>query len=190
MDEQLLFHTRDEFRNWLQRNYSREESVWLIFEKGKNSTTLTPQEALEEALCFGWIDGQFNKYGESDGTKYIKKFSPRRKKSNWSERNKKLAEELIQSGSMTEHGLKKIEEAKHEGMWSPKKVTDNSDNFIEMLEAALKEYPETYETFKNYPPSGRKTLSSYFADAKKEETRMKRLAQIIEAIKSNKKSIM
>ncbi|MCE5250196.1 YdeI/OmpD-associated family protein [bacterium] len=190
MDEQLLFHTRAEFRNWLQRNYSRDESVWLIFEKGKKSTTLTPQEALEEALCFGWIDGQFKKYSESDGTKYIKLFSPRRKNSNWSERNRGLAEELIQSGLMTEHGLTKIEEAQREGMWSPKKVKYTSENHIKMLEAALEEYPETYEKFKNYPPSGRKTLSGYFADAKKEETRMRRLAQIIEAIKSNKKSVM
>jgi len=190
MDEQLLFHTREEFRNWLQRNHSRDESVWLIFEKGKKSTTITPQEALEEALCFGWIDGQFNKYSESDGTKYIKKFSPRRKKSNWSERNKRLAEELIRSRSMTEHGLKKIEAAKREGMWSPKKVKDNSENNITMLEAALEEYPEIYEKFNNYPPSGRKTLSGYFADAKKEETRKRRLVHIIEAIKINKKSVM
>ncbi len=190
MNEQLIFHTRDEFRNWLQRNYSRDESVWLILERGKKSTTLTPQEALEEALCFGWIDGQFNKYSENDGTKYIKLFSPRRKKSNWSERNRRLAEELIRSGLMTEHGLKKIEEAKREGMWSLKKVKDNSENYIKMLELALEEYPEMYEKFKNYPPSGRRTLSSYFADAKKEETRMRRLAQIIEAIKSNKNSVM
>ncbi len=190
MNEQLLFHTRDEFRNWLQRNCSRDESVWLIFEKGKKSTTLPPQEALEEALCFGWIDGQIKKYSERDDTKYIKKFSPRRKKSNWSERNKRIAGELIQSGLMTEHGIKKIEQAKREGMWAPKKVQINAEQSINMLETALEVYPEIYETFKNYPPSGRKTLSGYFADAKKEETRMRRLAQIIEAIKSNKKSIM
>lgn len=190
MNEPLLFHTRDEFRNWLQRNYSRDESVWLIFEKCKQSTTLTPQEALEEALCFGWIDGQFNRYGERDDTTYIKKFSPRRKKSNWSERNKRLAEELIQSGLMTEYGLRKIEEAQRDGMWSPKKGADNSDNNIKILETALEAYPETQIKFKNYPTSARKTLSSYFADAKKDETRMKRLVQIIEAIKDNKKSVM
>lgn len=167
MNEQLLFHTRNEFRNWLQRNCSRDESVWLIFEKGKTSTTLSPQEALEEALCFGWIDGQLKKYSERDDTKYIKKFSPRRKKSNWSERNKKLAQELIQSGLMTEHGIKKIEQAKREGMWAPKKVRINTEQSINMLEAALEEHPEIYEMFKNYPPSGRKTLSGYFANAKK-----------------------
>jgi uncharacterized protein YdeI (YjbR/CyaY-like superfamily) len=179
MDEQrLLFHTRSEFRNWLQRNYSRDESVWLIFEKGKDSKTVTPQEALEEALCFGWIDGQFKKFSESDDAKYIKLFSQRRKYSNWSERNRGLAEKLIQSGLMTEHGLKKIEEAQREGKWSSKKAKYTSESQIITLEAALEEYPEAYEKFKNYPPSGRKTLSSYFADAKKVETRVKRLTQI------------
>jgi uncharacterized protein YdeI (YjbR/CyaY-like superfamily) len=189
-DEQLIFHTRDEFRNWLQRNYSQDESVWLIFEKSKKSTTLSPQEALEEALCFGWIDGQLGKYSKNDDTKYIKRFSPRRKKSKWSERNRRLAKELIQSGLMTEHGLKKIEDAKREGMWTPKNKLDNLEKDIKMLEEALEEYPEIYDKFKNYPPSGRRTLSCYFANAKKEETKKKRLAQIIEAIKSNKKSVM
>lgn len=190
MKEHLIFHTRNEFKNWLKENYSQDESVWLIFEKGKSSTTLHPQEALEEALCFGWIDGQFGRYSENDDTKYIKKFSPRRKKSKWSERNKELAKKLIQSGVMTEHGLAKIEEAKREGMWDPPKEKDNLEDNLKMLETVLEEYPEIYEKFKNYPPSGRRTLSYHYANAKKEETKRRRLAQIVEAIKSNKKSVM
>lgn len=190
LDEHLIFHSRNEFRNWLKKNHSQDESVWLIFEKGKNSTTLHPQEALEEALCFGWIDGQFGKYSKNVDAKYLKKFSPRRKKSKWSDKNKRLVKELIQSGSMTEHGLEKIEEAKRTGMWDLPKENDNSENNIKMLEAALEEYPEIYEKFKNYPPSGRKTLSYHFASAKKEETKRRRLTQIVEAIKSNKKSVM
>lgn len=82
MSKQLLFHSRDEFRKWLQNNCSQDESVWLLFEKGKDSTTLSAHDALKEALCFGWIDGQFGKANESDDTKYSKKFSPRRKKVN------------------------------------------------------------------------------------------------------------
>jgi len=190
MKEHLIFHSRDEFRNWLEENHSQDESVWLIFEKGKNSTTLHPQEALEEALCFGWIDGQLGRYSENDDTRYIKKFSPRRKKSKWSERNKELGEKLIQSGAMTEHGLEKIKEAKREGMWDPPKEKDDLEDNIKMLETALEEYPEIYDKFKNYPPSGRKTLSYYYADAKKGETKRRRLAQIVEAIKRNKKSVM
>jgi len=191
MNKQLLiFHSRDEFRKWLQNNCSQDESVWLLFEKGKDSTTLSAQDALEEALCFGWIDGQFGKANESDDTKYRKKFSPRRKKSKWSEKNKKLAEELTQSGLMTEYGLKAIEDAKRDGMWNPPKKKDNLTEKILLLESALIEFPELYDAFKHYPPSGRKTLSYYFVDAKKEETRKKRLTQIIDAIKCNKKSVM
>lgn len=190
MSEKLIFHTRKEFRNWLVKNHIQDESVWLIFEKGKNSQTIHPQEALEEALCFGWIDGQFGKYSEDNDTKYLKRFSPRRKKSKWSDRNKKLTKELIQSGQMTEYGLKKIEEAKKEETWDPPKEEDTSEDNIKILEEALAAYPEIHKKFKAYPPSGRKTLSYHYVNAKKEETKRKRLNQIIEAIKKNKKSVM
>ena len=91
---------------------------------------------------------------------------------------------------MTEHGLHKIEEAKRDGMWTPTNTKDNGEQKITMLEAALEAYPEIYDRFTKYPLSGRITLSRYFADAKKEETKKKRLEQIIEAIKRNKKSVM
>ena len=190
MDKKLKFHSRDEFRDWLQLNCNQSESVWLIFEKGKDSTTLSAQDALEEALCFGWIDGQLGKRNDSTDPVYIKKFSPRRKKSKWSERNKKLAEKLIHSGLMTEYGLKAIENAKRDGIWEGSMTKDNSTDTILLLETALEGVPEILDKFKNYPPSGRKTLSFFYADAKKEETKKKRLNQIIEAIKGNKKSVM
>ncbi|WP_319477068.1 YdeI/OmpD-associated family protein [Marispirochaeta aestuarii] len=190
MDKRLRFHSRDEFREWLKINCIQSESVWLIFEKGKYSTTLSAQDALEEALCFGWIDGQLGKRNDSDDTAYIKKFSPRRKKSKWSERNKKLTEKLIHSGLMTEYGLKAIENAKRDGTWDSPRTKDNSTETILLLESALAEVPEILDKFKYYPPSGRKTLSYYYADAQKEETKKKRLNLIIEAIKCDKKSVM
>ena len=190
MIDKILFHTRQEFRNWLKKNYTQEESIWLIFEKGKDSTTIKPQDALEEALCFGWIDGQFSRYDEKDDVKYLKKFSSRRKKSNWSERNKAIAKELIKSGLMTEAGLDKIEQAKKEGMWdiSPKK--DESKENIQELEIKLKNYPLAYNNFQNYPKSSKKLFAGFYADAKKEETKQKRLDKIIKLAEINKKQLM
>ena len=87
MDEELLFADRDEFRKWLFENHNIGKGIWLVFGKAGKLKTIKPDEALEEALCFGWIDGQFNSI---DDTKYLKKFSRRRIGSKWSERNKKL----------------------------------------------------------------------------------------------------
>ncbi len=101
MPEQLVFKNRNAFRIWLLKNHSRREGLWLVFGKNNAIETLTPEEALEEALCFGWIDGLVKRVDE---TQYVKFFSPRRAKSNWSEKNKKTAERLIRRGRMTSSG--------------------------------------------------------------------------------------
>ena len=101
MENEVLFKNRDEFRNWLIENHATSNGIWVVFGKSKNIKTIRADEALEEALCFGWIDSQLSSVNEE---KYLKKFTPRKKRSNWSEKNKKLINTLIPSGKMTEFG--------------------------------------------------------------------------------------
>ena len=111
----LHFTTPDEWRAWLQANHATEKDVWLTFYKKHSATrSITFEEATDEALSFGWIDSSMKRI---DDEKYVLRYTPRRKGSNWSERNKKRVAELIEAGRMTEAGLAKIDEAKQSGKW-------------------------------------------------------------------------
>lgn len=109
MDMPLCFQTREEFRTWLQNNCRSSDGVWLLFGKTKELVTLKADEALEEALCYGWIDGLMKRV---DDKSYMKYFSLRRKNSKWSDKNKNLVRSLEERGRMTDMGRAKIEEAK------------------------------------------------------------------------------
>jgi uncharacterized protein YdeI (YjbR/CyaY-like superfamily) len=111
----LHFTTTDEWRAWLLANHAAEKEVWLTFYKKHAATpSITFDEATDEALSFGWIDSSMKRI---DDEKYVLRYTPRRKGSNWSERNMKRVAELIEQGRMTEAGLAKIEEAKKSGKW-------------------------------------------------------------------------
>lgn len=124
MENELLFTCRSEFREWLTANHSCCDGIWMVFGKSGKLKTIKPDEALDEALCFGWIDGQFKSIDE---TRYIKKFTPRRKGSNWSEKNRCTAERLIQQGLRAERGFAAIERAKKDGKWDIPKGESVSD---------------------------------------------------------------
>ena len=113
MCEIMEFSSRERFRNWLGDNCLSSTGVWLLFGKAGGPKTVKASEALEEALCFGWIDGQMKSI---DHKAYKKYFSLRREYSRWSEKNKALAEKLEKQGIMTDYGRMKIEETKKE--WS------------------------------------------------------------------------
>jgi len=184
MDEQLLFTDREEFRKWLLENHNVGKGIWLVFGKSGKVKTLKADEALEEALCFGWIDGQVNNI---DDAKYLKKFTPRRKGSKWSERNRGIASKLIENGKMTEYGLAAIERAKSEGIWDMPKREPISDGQIEILTDALQGAELALSNFVKMPLSIRRTYTAMYLDAKKEETRIRRLEKIIERLNDNKK---
>ena len=109
MSDIMEFANREEFRKWLYEHCLSNAGVWLLFGKAGGPKTIKAGEALEEALCFGWIDGQMQRI---DDKTYKKYFSMRREKSKWSEKNKALAKSLEERGLMTDFGRKKIEEAK------------------------------------------------------------------------------
>ncbi len=111
----LHFTTAHEWRAWLEEHHATRDEVWLmIYKRHATTPSVTLNETVEEALCFGWIDSQMQPI---DGDRHAQRFTPRRKTSNWSERNKERAARLIEQGRMTEAGLAKIEEAKRNGRW-------------------------------------------------------------------------
>ncbi len=182
--EHLLFTSRDELRNWLEENCLSRGGVWLLFGKAGGPKTIGANEALEEALCFGWIDGQMKSI---DDNKYIKYFSIRRENSKWSEKNKALAEKLVKQGLMTDYGKVKIEEAKKNGQWDAPKPAEITDEQIRLLSDLLKEHEPAYTNFQTMSPSVKRTYTRAYLDAKTDAGRVKRLAWMIERLNKNLK---
>ncbi len=184
MNDTLQFATRTEFRNWLDENSQSSAGVWLVFGKTDSLKTLTATEALEEALCFGWIDGQMAKIDEDSYKKY---FAPRKARSKWSEKNKALAADLEKRGLMTDFGREKIAEAKKNGMWDAQDLMKLTDEQIEVLSNLLGGHETAYTNYQNMPPSVRKTYARAYYDAKTDAGREKRLAWIIDRLNKNLK---
>ncbi len=170
-----MFSTRTDFRNWLKENCTTSQGVWLIFNKQRGIKTLKASEALEEALCFGWIDGQMQSI---DDIKYIKYFSSRRKGSKWSEKNKKLVMDLETKGLMTDYGRIKIEDAKKSGMWDapkPEPISEEINHFSELF----KDIEPDLIKIMSMTPSVRKTYTWLYFDAKSDDAKRRRLEKII-----------
>jgi uncharacterized protein YdeI (YjbR/CyaY-like superfamily) len=183
-DDQLMFENRKAFREWLIQNHQKSPGMWMVFSKDAGIKTLTANEALEEALCFGWIDGQIKSLGAK---KYIKRFTPRRNRSVWSERNRKLARKLIAEGAMTDAGQAAIAQAKEKGTWDKPNLEPISEVQIGILTDKLSGSGNALTNFLNMSASVRRTYTAFYLSAKSEDTRKRRLEQIIERLKENKK---
>lgn len=181
---ELLFPTRDDFHKWLSENAQTSEGVWLVFGKSKALVTLTANEALEEALCFGWIDGQMKSIDE---TKYVKYFARRRAKSVWSEKNKKTIQVLRKKGLLTESGEKAIATAVQNGTWDTQKRIPITDEQIELLTGKLHGISPAYENFMKMPPSVKRTYTAAYFAPKSEDARQRSLDRIIERVNNNLK---
>jgi len=155
-----------------------------IIRKIRGPKTIKANEALEEALCFGWIDGQMQSI---DDKSYIKYFSMRRKNSKWSEKNKTLVETLEKQGIMTDYGRVKIEEAKKNGQWNAPNSMAITDEQIAVLSDLLKEYEPAYTNYQAMSPSIKKTYTRAYFDAKIDVGRDKRLSWMIERLNKNLK---
>lgn len=184
MNSILEFANREEFRKWLSDNCLSNDGVWLLFGKAGGPKTIKPNEALEEALCFGWIDGKMQSI---DNKTYKKYFSMRRDKSKWSEKNKALTKNLEERGLMTEYGRKKIEEAKNNGQWSAPKSLEITEEHISELSTILKEYDFAYTNFQSMSPSVKKTYAKAYFDAKTDDGRKKRIAWMVDRLNRNLK---
>lgn len=180
----IIFSNREEFRKWLSENCLSEEGVWLLFGKAGGLKTVKAGEALEEALCFGWIDGQMQSI---DDKTYRKYFSRRRENSNWSEKNKALAASLEERGLMTDFGRKKIEQAKKNGQWDAPKPAGVAEENIARLSELLRGREPAFTNFMAMPPSVKKTYTRAYLDAKTDAGREKRIAWIVDRLNKNLK---
>ncbi len=178
---ELLFPTRVDFRIWLTENAETSEGVWLVFGKSKMLKTLSANDALEEALCFGWIDGQMRSIDE---TKYHKYFARRRPKSVWSDKNRKIVIELREKGLMTELGEHAIEVAKCKRTWDIKRIGDEE---IEAFAQKIKGTSPAYENFCNMSASVRCTYTMRYLSFKTEEARERDFEKIVDRLNNNLK---
>lgn len=184
MSEILEFSTRQDFRRWLTENCLSTEGEWLLFGKAGGPKTLAAGEALEEALCFGWIDGQMQSI---DDKSYKKYFALRRENSKWSDKNKGLVEKLEKLGTMTDYGRKKIEEAKQNGQWDAPKQRAVTQEQIDCVATLLEGHQPAHANFMNMSPSVKKTYTRAYFDAKTDAGREKRLAWMVERLDKNLK---
>ncbi len=184
MDGILKFADRNEFREWLGENCRGHEGVWLLFGKTGGPKTIKAADALEEALCFGWIDGQMESI---DGKSYKKYFSERRAKSKWSEKNKGLVKSLEERGLMTDYGREKIDEAKKNGQWEAVNSAAVTEEQIMLLSEVLREYEPAFTNFQAMSLSVKKTYTRAYFDAKTEAGREKRIAWMVDRLNRNLK---
>lgn len=184
MSEILEFPDRGAFHKWLDENGTSSDGVWLLFGKKGGPITLTAGEALEEALCFGWIDGQMQ---SMDSVRYKKYFARRTAKSKWSEKNKTLVKKLESQGLMTDYGKAKVEEAKKNGQWDAAKPADITEEQTAFLLDVLKEYEPAYTNFCAMSPSVKKTYTRAYFDAKTDDGRASRLSWMVERLHKNLK---
>jgi len=183
--KQLYCKTDAEWREWLQRNHDRESEVWLVFyKKCTGEPTVTYEPAVEEALCFGWIDSIIRSI---DDRTYMQKFTPRKDGSKWSPVNKARVARLIESGRMTEFGLAKIETAKRNGQWDKSSGHVFDDTVPEALQAALDRNARAQETFQGLATSYRRHYIGWIGAAKRPETREKRIAEAVALLEQGQK---
>lgn len=173
----VSFTSAQKWEAWLKKNHAKPEGIWLrFFKKGSGKKTVLYAEALDSALCYGWIDSQLKKYDEAS---YLQKFTPRRSKSVWSKLNIQHVERLTKAGKMKPAGLQKVEEAKKDGRWekaydSAGKMTMPAD-FLEKL-AKNKKALAFFETLNR---ANSYAIAWRLQTAKKPETREKRMKTIL-----------
>jgi len=182
MVNEYLFHSKDEMLEWIKNNFSHEP-IWIVFDKRDIQGKLTQEEALDIALCYGWIDGLVNKI---DDVYFKKYFAQRRPKSVWSEKNKRSIDRLIKEGKMTEHGLKIINIAKNNGSYD-KGDAPPDDFSVETFDTIIKTYEKAYANFCQMSASVKKLYALTYFTAKKAETREKRLKEIVDRLEKNLK---
>jgi uncharacterized protein YdeI (YjbR/CyaY-like superfamily) len=177
--------TRAEWRAWLAKHHTSSPGVWFVYYKSESGKArVSYDDAVEEALCFGWID---NVARALDAERSMLRFSPRKPKSGWSKLNKGRVGRLIRVGLMTPAGLAKIEAAKRDGSWS---ALDPVERRVVPpdLKAALAANANAARNFDGFPPSSKKIILGWIASAKRPETRAKRVAETVRQAAKNLKA--
>lgn len=178
------FKNRASWHKWLLENYDKADEVWLVYYKKKTEKpTISYNDAVEEALCFGWIDGKVNTI---DTEKYMQRYTPRRTGSVWSEINLKRVKKLIKEGRMTKVGLAAAKPVLS-GKIKAEPGTFPTTQMPKELEKALKKDKIAWDNFNNFPPSTKKMFYYGILSAKREETKEKRIQKAIRVGVENNK---
>jgi uncharacterized protein YdeI (YjbR/CyaY-like superfamily) len=173
----LQFADRHAWARWLEDEHDASPGVWLkIAKKATGIATVTHPEALEEAICYGWIDGQRAPHDESF---FLQRFTPRSKRSKWSQINRDKATSLIEQNRMKPAGLAQVEAAKADGRWEAAYAPQSSQAIPEDFRQALEENPAAYEFFKTLRGARRYSFLYRIQDAKRPETRARRIKEFV-----------
>jgi uncharacterized protein YdeI (YjbR/CyaY-like superfamily) len=180
----LEFPDRAGWERWLDAHHESADGVWLrIAKKGSGATTVTYAEALEDAICYGWIDGQ---KGASDANFWLQRFGPRGRSSKWSQVNCRKATDLIEQGRMKPAGAAQVEAAKHDGRWEAAYAPQSTVTVPEDFQRALDANPKADEFFATLKRSERYSFLYRIHDAKRPETRARRISDYVAMLAEGK----
>lgn len=176
----LAFANPQDWDNWLAEQHASSPGIWLrFFKKASGQATVVYAEALDVALCYGWIDSQVKKY---DAESYLQKFTRRRPRSLWSQVNREKVARLIAAGKMQPAGFKEIEAAQADGRWEAAYASFSNATVPEDLQALLDAHPEAQGYFDSLNKTQRYSFITRIAMAKKPETRQRRLQATLEKL--------
>lgn len=183
--EIVAFETPHAWELWLEAHHKDTQAVWVRFyKKASGKRTITYDEALDEALCFGWIDGLVNKYDEES---YLQRFTPRKKKSNWSKRNTEHVERLIKLKKMRASGLAEVEAAKKDGRWERAYESPAHITLPEDFKKELQKNKKAQAFFDTLNKTHVYAIAYRLITAKKPETNERRKRQIIDMLERGEK---
>jgi uncharacterized protein YdeI (YjbR/CyaY-like superfamily) len=181
----LTFQSQKKWRAWLNKNNLKSDGIWLrVYKKNTGVKSLNHAQALDEALCFGWIDGQAKSYDELS---YLQKFTPRRKGSVWSKRNTEHIERLIEEGKMQPAGLAEVKAAKADGRWARAYDSPANMQVPEDFLKALSKKPKALKFFKSLNKANQYSIAWRLQTAKRPETRDKRMKAILKMLEQGEK---
>ncbi|MDQ5811924.1 MAG: YdeI/OmpD-associated family protein [Actinomycetota bacterium] len=181
----ISFASRDAWEAWLQEQHATSEGLWLKFAKKDSGVeTVTYSEAVEAALCYGWIDGQKASF---DDHYWLQRFTPRRPRSKWSKINRQKATELIERGEMKPAGLREVERAKADGRWDAAYDAPSTATVPEDLRRELDRNDRAREFFATLDSANRYAILYQIQDAKKPETRARRIQKYVAMLNEQKK---
>ena len=179
------FASRDAWEAWLEEHHAASDGLWLkIAKKGSGIETVSYAEALEVALCYGWIDGQKASF---DQDYWLQRFTPRRPRSKWSKVNRQKATELIEAGRMKPAGLREVERAKADGRWEAAYDAQSTATVPADLSRALEKNDRAREFFAKLDSRNRYAILYQIQDAKRPETRARRIEKYVAMLSEQKK---
>jgi uncharacterized protein YdeI (YjbR/CyaY-like superfamily) len=181
----IPFESASLWEGWLAENHARSQGIWLqIYKKASGKQTVTYAEALDEALCYGWIDGQKQKHDEQS---WLQKFTPRRPRSIWSKNNTRNVERLMEAGKIKPAGLKEVETAKRDGRWDNAYVPIREATLPEDFLRELTKDPKAQAFFGTLNQAHTFAIAYRLQSAKKPETRERRMKAMLDMLSRGEK---